>query len=179
MRTTLKNFSDIDVSHSGSERNPAFHVVLAYEDLASGLLAKETLDRLLHQVGQDFSFALKLWKFDLVSLPRFQEEVETDIAAADMIVLSAHRERALAMGAGNWLESALGMRSKSGGALVAFLAEADKTVQGASTRHAYLKGLARRSHLKFFSHAIEQSEHDAGDCEEPSAHPQSEPSHHL
>src|SRR5262245_18091080 len=85
-------------------------VAIIYEDFATGLRAKEWLDRLCSQVGQEMEFELKLWRFDLLPAPSFQEDAASDAAAADMIILSGHRNDDLPASVRAWMNRWLSLK---------------------------------------------------------------------
>jgi hypothetical protein len=78
------------LASTGLEANPAFDVVIAYEDFETGKHAKKTYDFLVEHLGRDCRFTNQMWKFDVLSIPKLREIAVNDAANADIIIVSSH-----------------------------------------------------------------------------------------
>ncbi len=72
------------------EKRSRLHVVLVYEDFATGTRAKSLFDQLSDQPELNAVFSLNLWRFDLLREPELNRRAVENAATADIIVFSAH-----------------------------------------------------------------------------------------
>ena len=64
--------------------------LILYEDLETGLRAKDSLDRLSRQLERDESLSTELYRLDLLREPLGREMVAIEAAARDIAILSLH-----------------------------------------------------------------------------------------
>ena len=128
---------------------PEFRVLLAYQDFAAGLRAKEFFDRLVRDHGGLFRFICHLWKFDLLLAPGLEDQAVAEAAKADMIVIAAHDESVVPSTVKVWFERWL-RRSRIPGALVALVDASDRQDRTPSGMCACLREFAERAQMKFF-----------------------------
>jgi len=133
--------------------NPSFKVVMVFEDFATGVRAKATMDRVLETLEAHFPFEIKFWRFDLLELEQFRELAATEAADADMVIVSAHGGPQIPDGFKSWLELWLNRHLSRECALVELLDS-----QGEGSRpwpiDSLLRIVARKAHLEFFSHNV-------------------------
>lgn len=65
-------------------------VLLVYEDLSTGLRAREAFEHVVGQLEMEADFDLKLWRFELLREPALLERAVSDGAEADIVFLAAH-----------------------------------------------------------------------------------------
>jgi hypothetical protein len=65
-------------------------VLIVHEDLPTGLRAKQVLDRLRGQLGDDVRFAVKLWTFGTLRDPLLQRQAIHDVDQAQIVFISMH-----------------------------------------------------------------------------------------
>src|SRR5256885_16899933 len=80
---------------SDLEDNPAFNVVIAYEDFETGKHAKKTYDFLVANLGKDCQFTNQMWKFDVLGLPKLREMAAKAAALAEIVIISSQGGQAL------------------------------------------------------------------------------------
>ena len=130
-----------------------FKVVMLFEDFATGVRAKSTMDRVIENLESHFPFEIKFWRFDLLELLHFREMAATEVADADMVIVSAHGGPQIPDGVKNWLQLWLNRRLGGECALVELL---DNQCDGSGSWpiHDLLETIARKAHLDFFSHIV-------------------------
>ncbi len=147
---SMQNMSVLAVSDSFElNSTPDFRVLLAYQDFAAGLRAKEFFDRLVQDHGGVFRFICHLWKFDLLQAPGLEDQAVAEAAKADMIVIAAHDHSTLPPTVKAWFERWL-RRNRIPGALVALVDASDPRHGTSSEMCASLREFAERGRMKFF-----------------------------
>lgn len=101
------------------EQIRTFKIVIAYENLAEAIHAKEMSERVALQMGSECD----AWPFELLAQESVSSEANEIAAAADMIILAAHGADQLPDAAKLWIERALLQRVDTPVALVALLHE--------------------------------------------------------
>lgn len=96
-------------------------MVLAYDEDADGIRAKEFFDTLVLDHGELFQFICHLWKFEVLREPRLFDAAARDAAWADMIVLAIRQSQELPAEVRRWIEHWLPSKQADSGALVALL----------------------------------------------------------
>jgi hypothetical protein len=81
-----KNVSPV-IGRLGLEARPEFNVVLAYDEIAGGMRAKECFDDLARLHGELFNFNCQLWNFEVIRKPELFEAAAQDAARAKMMLL--------------------------------------------------------------------------------------------
>ena len=78
--------------------------LILYEDLETGLRAKDSLDRLSRQLERDESLSTELYRLDLLREPLGREMVAIEAAARDIAILSLHGKDGLPHVVYDWME---------------------------------------------------------------------------
>ena len=65
-------------------------VLMVYEDLGTGLRARQVLDGTVERLAADADVHVKLWRFDLLGEPSLCHQAVRDAAQADLVFVSAH-----------------------------------------------------------------------------------------
>src|SRR5579863_6434616 len=89
---------------SEAESNPAFNVLIAYQDLETGKHAKRTYDYLQEHLGRECALTNQMWKFDVLNIPKLREIAIKDAVSADIIIVSSHGDE-LPESVTKWIES--------------------------------------------------------------------------
>jgi hypothetical protein len=139
-----------------TESNPAFNVLIAYEDFETGKHAKITYDFLHENLGRECNLTNQMWKFDVLSIPKLREIAVKDAAVADIIIISSHGNE-LPENVKKWIESWL-MEGTTALALVALFERGDDTCHVCVETKAYLADVARRGRMEFFAQPGEPRE---------------------
>jgi hypothetical protein len=125
-------------------------VSIVYEDFATGMRAKEWLDRLCRQMDQEMEFKMELWRFDLLPASSFREEAAAHAAAADMIILSAHRSDELPASVKAWMNRWLSLKDDHSTAFVLLLDGSETPLTRNSPLLADLQSVAQKAGLALF-----------------------------
>jgi hypothetical protein len=133
------------------ERNPAFKIVIAYENLAAGLRAKEMTERLAAQLESELEVKSDLWKFEMLDHPQLRGHAATAAAAADMVVVSTGRSDELPAHVQTWIDDWLPLKKGGVTALVALVDPATESPGKPSRLCAYLRQVAEEGGMDFFS----------------------------
>src|ERR1051326_4688259 len=81
------------ISRIGLEVRPEFNVVLAYDEIAGGMRAKELFDDLVRRHGDLFKFICQLWNFAVMREPELFEAAVRDASRAEMIVIATQNNQ--------------------------------------------------------------------------------------
>ncbi|SRR6266699_5043544 len=132
------------------ESNPAFNVVIAYEDFETGKQAKRTFDFLAEQLKDECQFTNQMWKFDVLNIPKLREMAAKDAASADIVIISCHARSELAPEVRAWIELWLAEKNQAI-ALVALLDSPPGFTMETITLRKYLADVALRGGMEFFA----------------------------
>jgi len=127
-------------------------VVLVYEDLATGLRARQAFDHLVDQLELEADFRLNLWNFGLLRDPAHRQEAAREASDADIIVLSAHGQGELPAQVKAWLREWLELNADRPTALVASLDESVKDQSSENRILAHLRSLAAEAGAELILH---------------------------
>lgn len=129
--------------------SPAFSVIIAYEDFATGKHAKRTYDFLVETLGRDCNFVNQMWKFDVLSISNLREIAVEDAAKADIIIISSHG-RELPGPVIQWIEAWV-ERALNPLALVALFDRTGEDPRTTASVRRYLEAIAKRGGMEFFA----------------------------
>ena len=137
------------IGSSDLESEPAFNVVIAYEDFDTGKHAKETFDFLVSNLGHECKFSNQMWKFDVLGIPKLREMAARDALAADIIIISCHGNHNLSSEVRAWINSWL-YEQNNAIALVALFSDPNAYEENENIR-VYLAEVAKRARMEFFA----------------------------
>jgi hypothetical protein len=129
---------------------PVLGVLLLYEDLATALRAKHSLDLLPGQLSAEPGCGTKLWRLDLLGEPLLAEQAAIEAAAANVIILSLHGRNELRPEACDWLSRWLDHKEDRPYALAALLDPEPAHPRSDNPVVAYLKRVAKAAHADLF-----------------------------
>jgi len=130
---------------SGKEINSTLNVAIAYEDLETGKRAMKTYEYMVRELGNQCPFSSRMWKFDVLALPRLKEMAAQDAAAAELIMVSAHEGKQLPTEVKAWMELWLSYKTQATALVGLFGNESIN-----SPVRTYLADVARRAKIEFF-----------------------------
>jgi hypothetical protein len=133
----------------------AFKIVILYEDVETGKLAKQTYDFLVESMGSDCRFTHQIWKFEALGLPALLEVAARDAVDANMVVVSG-QSGDLPGHVLSWLETWI-EQAVHPLALVALFDPSRDTPQTQALR-AFLSSLAERGGVEFFTPSREATD---------------------
>jgi hypothetical protein len=125
------------IGRIGLEVRPEFNVVLAYDEVAGGLRAKECFDDLTRLHSESFQFKCQLWNFGVMQSPELFEAAAHDAARAEMMVIATRQSEAISGEAKRWIEDWIRSRKAGPDAILVLLsgnAAAAESGPGASLR---------------------------------------------
>jgi hypothetical protein len=142
-------------SQSGASRGegtalPVLDVFLLYEDSATGLRAKRSLDLLPGQYKLEPAINTRLWRCDLLAANLLREQAAREAANADVIILSLHGRNELPIHVRQWLSLWLNYKEARPYAL-GLLLDPDAACQGAANAvSVYVRTAAEAAGAEFF-----------------------------
>ena len=131
----------------------AFKIVIAYENFAAGIRAKEVSERLGAQLQPQFEINSDFWKFELLKHPQLREQAALEASEADMIVISADGAGELPVCLKKWFEIWVPEKVGRHSALVALLDREEETAGRMDSFSAYLRVMAEKGSMDFFCKA--------------------------
>lgn len=106
--------------------------VLVYEDLSTGLRAKQDFDQLVDRFDTNSGTDLKMWKIDLLRDERVREQAAHDAADFGIIFVSPNGQSELSEEFREWLNRVLDLRGDRSTAIVVLLNPTARNSMGAS-----------------------------------------------
>jgi hypothetical protein len=144
--------SSLSLGFSDPDAEPAFNVLIAYDDFEAGKQAKKTYDFLVEHLGGECEFANQMWKFDVLGIPKLREMAAKDANAADIIIVSCHAAGELSAEFKGWTELWLQQKCNAIALVVLLDCPFGLTSEARETRN-YLAEVARRAGMEFFCEA--------------------------
>src|SRR5271165_1421220 len=93
---------DVELQMPADASKPG--VLIFYEDFASGLRAKRSIDRLLHELEVDTDFLdVKLWSFDFVREPSARKQAAQLAGYFSMVIFSARHDHEPPFAVKEWM----------------------------------------------------------------------------
>jgi hypothetical protein len=127
-------------TQTGTESNtlsvPLLKAFLLYEDRATGLYAKESLDRFAHRVDFDLEYRLDVCRFDLLEDSNVRVSTAEQAAEADIVVLALRSGHDVPAGPRDWFNHWLRLKGDRTCALVILICDAPTSVAGAAQRRS-------------------------------------------
>jgi hypothetical protein len=127
-------------------------VLLLYEDVPTGLRAKQLIDQLVDHVNMVVSFRLDLQRFDLLPTGETRTSDADESLQSDILVLSAHGYDDLRPRVWGWLDRWLTTEPLQPRALVMSLDEHARHSATAGQIQFFLQAAASRAGVEVFSH---------------------------
>lgn len=85
-------------------QTPRFEVALAYQDLPTGVHARQFLNHVIDHCQLDAEFSLTLWKLEMFHVPEIYEEGVNAASNATLVLLSLRGDIGLEPSTENWLK---------------------------------------------------------------------------
>lgn len=101
--------------------SPQFEVVLAYQDLPTGLHARQFLNHVLDHCQLASNFKLTLWKLDLFHLPEICDQAVHAAGEAALVLLSLRGDIGLEVNTEKWLAQWIQLRRGEESALAVLI----------------------------------------------------------
>jgi hypothetical protein len=143
------------------EGRPEFNVVLAYDEIAGGMRAKEFFDDLARLHGELFKFTCQLWNFEVMREPQLFEAAVRDASSAEMIVIATRRKEGVSGDARRWMERWLPSKDSGRDAILVLLTGKAAGAHCERAIRASLRQMADRGGVAFLSKEIDWPETEA------------------
>jgi hypothetical protein len=101
--------------------SPRFEVSLLYQDLPTGMHARQFLNHVLDHCQLAAEFSLTLWKLDLFHLPEICEQAVLAACGAALVLLSLRGDLGLQPATESWLAEWVDRRGDEEGALAVLI----------------------------------------------------------
>jgi hypothetical protein len=93
-------------------QSPRFEVILAYQDLPTGLHARQFLNHLVDHCQLDAEFNLTLWKLEMFHVPEICEQAIVAASNSELVILSLRGDIGLEAGTEHWLRQWINRREE-------------------------------------------------------------------
>jgi hypothetical protein len=143
------------INRTRLEGRPEFNVVLAYDEIAGAMRAKECFDDLTRLHGELYKFKCQLWNFDVMREPELFEAAVQDASRAEMVVITTRRGEAVSGHARRWIERWLLSKDAGPDAVLVLLSEKVAGAGSARGRFASLRQIVEGCGVAFLSKEIE------------------------
>ena len=139
-----------DPKTAAHESNSILNVLVLYEDSSTGLRGKRSVEVVPEKLHLDQGFNTRLWRWDQLQDPVFQQQAAEEGDAADVIILSAHGGGDLPWAVQNWLKRYL-FQKHDRCCAIGVLLDAESIPDGAENRVlTFLKRLAAAAGAELF-----------------------------
>jgi hypothetical protein len=129
---------------------PRFEVSLAYQDLPTGLHARQFLNHVLDHCQLAGEFSLTLWRLELFHLPEVCEQAVTAACDAALVLLSLRGDIGLEPVTENWLKQWIDRRRDDEGALAVLIDCDMQRLDSMGQTLFRLQDLTRLSQVRLF-----------------------------
>ena len=133
-------------------------VAIVYEDHAALRRAEEVFGRLHEEFASEASFSFAWASFVDLNEAGTASRATRDALNADVIVIAAHAGNELPCAVEAWIETWVRPKGSQGSALVALIGLPEDRRRGITPVHVYLRDVAERAGMGFFSQVIKSPE---------------------
>jgi hypothetical protein len=131
-----------------SSIGPVFRLFILYDSDASSIHAAQTSEFVIHELGEDVTVDQNLWNVRLLSSPQLRQQAVEEAALADMIIVAASNDRAIAQEIRTWTDAWQRERLQEGG-LLAVVPQSGTEDNGGLVE--YLREAAISANMDFLS----------------------------
>jgi hypothetical protein len=135
----------------------AFHVVIIYEDYASGSSALDTYQRLLSEFGREFDFRISVWRLDVMRDSKLMQDAVSNAVKADAIILATRWDE-LPIEIKQWVD-AWAVQKRGQAAVLIALLDSTSVVDRPSAVRGYLAKAAASAGMNFLVQEISSVSH--------------------
>jgi hypothetical protein len=143
---SLEGFAKCGDAGGGGDLN--LKALVVYEDLETGLRARQSLERTLQRLEASLDIQIDLWRFDLFDRPAFLKHATEQ--NADIVVFSTHGQAQLPATVDLWLREWFVRQGDEPRALAVLLDDQAMDLPGASKMVEVLSAAARRAGVDVF-----------------------------
>ena len=127
----------------------ALKIVLFYEDFSAAIRAYNSFDWLTKNFGSGRAVSTASWSFDMLGMSRLSPSVLHDSTAADVLVVSAHKDQDLPPHVAIWVDRCISQEPETEPVLVALFDDEPNAASPAAPLCASLMRIAKRRHARF------------------------------
>jgi hypothetical protein len=147
---------------AGGEVQLALDAALIYEDLRTGLRAKDVLECAARRLPRAPNINLAIWRFDVLREVGLSETDLNKASAAVIVLVSAHGRRDLPEVVSDWLQQWLKRKSEEPRALIVSLDDITRESDSAAQMISWLQTEARARNVAVFPHFGDTARWDDG-----------------
>jgi hypothetical protein len=129
---------------------PRFEVALVYQDLPTGMHARQFLNHVLDHCQLAAEFSLTLWKLDLFHLPEICEQAVLAACEATLVLLSVRGDIGLETTTENWLAQWIQRRGDNECALAVLIDCDMQRLDSVAQTLFRLQDITRSSQVRLF-----------------------------
>jgi len=129
---------------------PRFEVSLIYQDLPTGMHARQFLNHVLDHCQLSAEFSLSLWKLDLFHLPELCEQAVLSACEAALVLLSLRGDLGLDVNTENWLTQWIHRRGEDECALAVLIDCDMQRLDSVAQTLFRLQDITRSSQVRLF-----------------------------
>lgn len=133
-----------------SAPQPHLEVSLGYQDLISGLRARQFLYDVLDHCQMQVEFNLTLWNLALFHLPEIQEQAVANACKANLILLSIRGDTELGSDTETWLSHWVARRDEEECALAVLIGSDMQRLDSIGHTLLWLQQITRPTHVRLF-----------------------------
>jgi hypothetical protein len=135
---------------AGGEVQLTLDAALIYEDLRTGLRAKDVLECDARRFPRAPNINLAIWRFDVLQEAGLRETALNEASVAVIVLVSAHGRRDLPKVVSDWLQQWLKRKSKEPRALIVSLDDTSRESDSAAQMISWLQTGARAKDVAVF-----------------------------
>jgi hypothetical protein len=142
---------------SGTDARLTVKVVAAYEDLGSGTLVHETVERLTQELEPDGTVESSLWKFEILDSAQLRRIASDEGADADILMIATRAEFGLTDPVQAWLRTSFSSRRSPPLALVGLIHPDEPGAFVTLSVRDYLRQVAEQNGTELFVNEWEET----------------------
>ena len=146
----MKSGDHNEAGHNGSAVTSPLRVFILYEDLETGLHAKESFDHFLDDVDFDLDCSLDVCRFDLLENEDTGKSTSMQSSSANVVVVAFHSGHDLPLGLCEWLNKWLRVQQSEPSALVFLRCETPTSFTGATHWKANFAKIPEQANVEVF-----------------------------
>jgi hypothetical protein len=137
-------------------------VLVAYDNLVSGIEAKDLCDRLAQHFKPACPLALSFWSLSALQLPLLAGAATEEAGQTDLLIVAVHGDAILPPPINSWISRSVRRLRSHAGALVAQLHDILRMNQETSPAYECLKRIAQDSGVDFFLEVVNPADEALG-----------------
>ena len=153
--------NEIKPNEQNSILNPlaaSLKVLVAYDNLCSGIKAKDLCDRLTQRLVPGCELQLSLWSHSALQIPQLARAAEDEADQTDLLIVAVSGDGALSPLFKSWISRSTRKLRSHAGAMAVQLHGILRMNQELSPAYECLKHIADDSGVDFFSEVVEPTD---------------------